>query len=421
MFYTVIAAVVATTLVGIIFGYTSLQDTDPLNEPRTQTDMQGTTTLLPDKVNIGVMLPATGDLASHGQDSHIAVNLAGSDFNNYLESKDAHWRIDLIVEDTQTDPIVALEKIQSLNSKGVNLILGTQTSAELQNIMSYAHSNDILMISPSSTSPKLAMPDNVFRLIPDDTKQGVVIAKILQDSDIKVAIPIYRADVWGDGLYASSKESFEALGGIVDGGIRYSPEITVFSTEANLLSETTKRYMADGYDADEIAVLMMSFSEAVHLLNSAASYDALGDVAWFGSDASSNDDAITDDPMASRFAQDVNFISTQFAASENAKYRHVHDHLMSEIGSSPNNYAYSSYDSLWVLGLTIEETGSVDTSAIISSLPSVAEKYTGAVGNIILNEAGDLDSGDYELWAIIDGQWESVGKYVAATDTLEFN
>lgn len=392
----------------------NMQESQPL-------DTGDSFSALPDTVNVGVLLPASGDLSSHGHDNQIAAKLALADFNDYLESIEADWRMNLVIEDTQTDPIVALEKIQSLNSKGIKVALGPETSAELRNIKSYADSNDMLLISPSSTSPKLAIDDNLFRLVPDDTKQGVVIAELLSHHNIKVAIPIYRADVWGDGVYTSSKESFEALGGLVDDGIRYSPEITVFSTEANLLSDTVNGYQDAGYAKDEIAVLMISFSEAVHLLNSADSYDNLHQVRWFGSDASSNDDALTSDKIASGFAQDVSFVSAQFSVSDNEKYDRVYDHLVSETGSSANNYAYSSYDSLWLLGLAIHDTQSTDAEKIKEVLPEIADSYVGAIGDISLNEAGDLARGDYELWHIHDGEWQSAGRYIAQTGTLEFN
>ena len=154
---------------------------------------------IPAVVNVGLLLPATGDIASHGVDNIIASRLGAADFNAYLRDSGEPWQVNLVNEDTQTDPAIALEKIQSLNSKGIKLILGTETSAELLNIKSYADSNNMLLISPSSTTPKLAIQDNIFRLIPDDTKQAVVIAELLKFDGIRVIVPVYRGDVWGDG------------------------------------------------------------------------------------------------------------------------------------------------------------------------------------------------------------------------------
>ena len=394
------------------------------DEPSDQMDMQmmdepADMMAIPETVSIGVVLPATGDLSSHGQDNNIAVQLAADDLNEHLDSVGAGWNVNLVVEDSQTDPVIALEKIQSLNSKGIKFILGTETSAELRNVKQYADSNGMMLLSPSSTSPKLAIDDNIFRFVPDDTKQGKVIARLLSDHDIKIAIPIYRGDVWGDGLYEASKSSFEALGGIVDDGIRYNPEITVFSTEANLLSDRVAQH-SEQYSMDEIAIIIIGFSEVVHFLNSANEYENLHQVRWIGSDSTANDDSLTEDRITSEFIQETDFISTQFSASKNEKYERVRDHLVSTIGSTPNNYAYSSYDSLWVLGLTIQETQSVDVDVIKDALPGIAAGHTGAIGKINFNEYGDLAIGDYELWSIVDGEWELVGHYYAETDSLEF-
>ena len=376
-----------------------------------------TTEGIPEVVNIGLLLPATGDIASHGEDNIIASRLGAADFNEHLRDTGEPWQINLINEDTQTDPIVALEKLQSLNSKGVKLIFGTETSAELLSVKSYAEDNNMLLISPSSTSPKLAIEDNIYRLIPDDTKQGLVLAELLNFNGVKVVVPIYRGDVWGDGLYESTRTSFEELGGTIDDGIRYNPEITVFSTEASLLSNTVDKYLEE-YTIDEVAVLAIGFSEMVHLLNSANSYDTLHSISWYGSDGSANDDAITEDRISSEFASDVTFVAAQFSASKNDKYERVRDHLIETIGSPPNAYAYSSYDSVWLLGLTILEKQTLDANILGDSLSETAKDYTGAIGQIEFNAAGDLAIADYELFTVLDGEWISYGYYDSALNSI---
>ena len=374
---------------------------------------------IPKVVQVGVIIPATGDIAAHGQDNSIGVQLGLTDFNNYLEEIGATWRMSLVLEDTQTDPIIALEKLQSLNSKGIKFILGPETSAELRNIKSYADSNDMVLISPSSTSPALAIDDNIFRLIPDDTQQGVVLAKLFEEQGIRAVIPVYRGDVWGDGLFESTKMNFEALGGVMDDGLRYSPDVTVYSTEANLLSNLVDRYTAE-YSVDEVAVMLISFSEAVHILNFADSYDNLREVRWFGSDASSHDSTLSGDPISSVFTEDVNFVSTQFATSTNDIYAHVRDYFIDFKGSTPNAYAYSSYDSVWVLGKTIIETNSADPITVRDAIIDVAATHTGAIGTVNLNQAGDLAISNYDLWSINDGVWNLYGHYDAGTGVFDY-
>lgn len=410
--YIIFSVVVAVVLVSVST-YFLLIDSKNMD-----TQLVTSETSLPLTVNIGVLLPITGVMSSHGQDSNIATQFAAKNFNQYLESVGATWRVNLVMEDSQTDPVIALEKLQSLNSKGIKLVLGPDSSAEVKSIKSYVDSNDMLVLSPSSTAPNLAIDDNIFRLIPDDTKQSVVIAKMLDHYGIKVVIPIYRGDVWGDGLYESTKSSFEAKDGIVDSGIRYSTESTVFSTEVKLLSDSVSKYSQD-YSTDQIAVLLIGFTESVHILNSASSYDELNNVRWFGADGTTNDVNISNDRIASEFAQSTNFTSTQFSPSKNETFELVQNHIIDTVGSPPSSYVYSSYDSLWVLGLTIHHTNSIDTSILKQNIPEIASNHIGAIGQINFNEYGDLSVADYELWSIVDGKWIRSGHYNAFTDTLE--
>ena len=106
-------------------------------------DDEATMSDLHEVIEIGALLPSTGDLSSYGQDNNIGMQLAIADFNSYLEAIGANWSLSLVVEDTQTDPIIALEKLQSLNSKGIKFVLGPLSSSEISNIKSYADSNDI--------------------------------------------------------------------------------------------------------------------------------------------------------------------------------------------------------------------------------------------------------------------------------------
>jgi len=362
-------------------------------------------------VQIGALLPLTGDRANRGHEYSKAAHMAVDDFNAYLKTKNANWNIELVLEDTQTSPELALEKIQALHARGINLFFGPATSAELSSISSYVGSNNLLVISPSSTSPALAAPDNIFRLAPDDTKQGIIIAQMLAHSGKKIVIPIYRNDVWANGLYQSLKQPFEAMGGTIDKGVMYNAE-TNFSGEAEALSATLDSYRAKGYHNYQISILMLSFSEAARLLSEASLHENLGTVQWLGSSASVRDTAITDNETASKFVSNVNFLAPQFAPADNDIYKRISTAFDEEIGRLPNNYAYSSYDSMWLLGLAIEQTQSADTNAVADALSAVSAGYVGAIGAVSLNESGDLDSAEYEIFTVRDGEWAVYERYI---------
>ena len=368
-------------------------------------------------IHVGVLLPATGNWASHGNENKIALDLAVEDFNEYLADKGANWRMNLVAEDTNFSPVAALEKIQSLNSRGIKYALGPASSAEIRNIMSYADSNDMIILSPSSTSPKLAVADNIFRFVPDETKQDKVVATLLADRGIKAVVPIYRGDLWGDGLFESIEESFIDMGIVVTEGIRYSPEITTFATEADVLSNMVEAELAD-YEAGEVGVFVIGFDEVVHLFNSAIEYDTLNSVPWFGLDVNAGAAPLVDDERSATFATNTGFVATQFAASDNEVSEMLRADFVELTGSTPsNNYVFSSYDSLWVLGLSMEEVG-FDSLDIKEQLPKTSLSYTGALGTVRLNDAGDLAISDYEFWSVIEGEWVATARYDAATGEI---
>jgi len=372
-----------------------------------------------DEITIGLILPLTGDLSTHGEESRVAAKLAASNFNKHLQDIGESWRLKIILEDTATSPVTALDKLTSLHAKGIDVIVGPQSSAELRLIKGYADSNGIVLISPASTSPSLAIPnDNIFRLIPDDTKQGPALAKLINHSSIDILIPVWRADTWGDGLHDAVSDSFLKYGGIIDDGIRYNPESPEFSASTSLLAQKVQKYI-DEYGAENVGVVIISFAEVLQIMQSASNHDILDDVRWFGSDGNTKETRLITDPIGLQFSSDVSFTTTQVATNENAIHKAVSEYVLEELGRIPNSYAYSSYDAVYIAGLSILQSQNTDNT-IKGMIPLVAANYSGAIGSTKLNAAGDLAQADYEIWGIRNGDWVSLGQYTQSDDSIIF-
>ena len=324
---------------------------DPANRATNPTDADVMT------VDVGVLLAPTGDAVFDlPKQCIIAIELATSHFNTYLEDKGSKWRINLKLKDTAEDPI-ALEMLKSLDYKGIKYALGPISSTETRSMLHYANSNNMIMLSPSSTSPALAVKDNLFRLVPDDTKQGKVISALFVDRGIKVIVPIYRDDIWGDGLFWSTRDSFVAMKGTVSEGIRFNPESTTFSAEANTLAKRIDNLL-EIYEPEEVGVFVIGFDEVARLLDAALEHDTLSRVSWFGSDGNTAAVAITDIARSAQFATLVQFTAPMFTASDNKVFERVQLAFEKTAGETPTlPYVYSAYDSLWVLGLSMERVG----------------------------------------------------------------
>ncbi|RLG10645.1 MAG: hypothetical protein DRN64_02600, partial [Thaumarchaeota archaeon] len=66
------------------------------------------------EIPIGALLPLSGPLAAFGANDKVAIEIAVGEVNELLESVGANWKLKLYVEDTETNPSVALEKLTSL-------------------------------------------------------------------------------------------------------------------------------------------------------------------------------------------------------------------------------------------------------------------------------------------------------------------
>ena len=114
--------------------------------------------MLTGTITIGGLFPLTGDASSIGTDTREAALLAVEDFNAYLSEQGAQWQLAMTAEDTATNPVIALEKFQTLSAQGVTAVVGPFGSAQVQNIKGYSDTNDLLVMSYGSTSPALAIP-----------------------------------------------------------------------------------------------------------------------------------------------------------------------------------------------------------------------------------------------------------------------
>jgi branched-chain amino acid transport system substrate-binding protein len=375
------------------------------------------------EIPIGVLTQLSGELGAWGDNYRVALELAVSEVNDFLAKAGAAFRVKLLVEDTASRPDVALEKLKTLAAKGVKVVVGSASSGEARNIMGYADANNILILSGMSTAPELAIPgDNLFRLCPDDNKQGKAISRVIYDSGVRYIIPVWRGDAWGDGLVEAARKRFEELGGKFLEGIRYAPEAKEFSAEVGVLAskvtDAIKRY-----GRDKVGVYYAAFEEAITFFTQAAGYPVLSEVKWFGTDGTVLGDKFVTETLVAEFCVKTGgFINPVFAPTRSSITVKVENTVKEKLGRAPDAYTYSVYDTLWLAVKCILAAGKYDAGAIKAVLPKVAETTFGASGWLKLNEAGDREIADYELWAIAmeNGKytWRLAGIYTAASDSV---
>ena len=375
------------------------------------TDMAGT-------VSIGGLLPLTGDRSSVGAHLKAAAELAVADFNEYLSEQGAEWRLEMIFEDSATNPVMALDKFQLLHSHGIEVVVGPFTSASIQSVKGYADTSGMLAISPGSNAPALAIPDDsIYRMVPDANNQGKAMGKLLEAHGIRALVPMWRGDVYGDGLRDAVAKNFESRGGFVHEGVRYHPDPHELSLEASILADAVQE-MVDRYGAERVAVFLIAFDEFLPILQSASNYEVLTQVRWLGGQPIAGQGPLVTDAIASEFAGQVDFAALQLLIGPGSRYGDVSSRLTTLLGTAPSTYSYPIYDSVWVAGMSIIESGSAAAADVKAVLPDVAAAHDGVIASNELNDAGDLVVANYQIWRVTDGTWDIGGKYSSVRDFL---
>lgn len=387
----------------------------------------------PQVAKVGSLLSFTGALAEFGPAIQNGVDLAAKELNEASTEVFGGAIMEIVREDSATNPSVGVDRARKLiNTDGVVAIIGALSSGVTVSIAeSVAIPSNVIMISPASTSPLVAMlPDDgdyIYRTVASDALQGVVGAQlargeIVDGHSFDSASIFYVNNPYGQGLADAFEAAFVARGGTIlakvahpdepqptysaqlqqllqgDPGVvlaaSYPGQATVYMQEARDLFDFTNWQFTDGTKSLEI-IDAMGADVVQGLYGTAAGADP----TWGGSVA--------------------------FVDAYNATYGE----------RPPLPYIDTAYDGAAVIGLALAKAH-VDGVAITSEnvrdrLRAVANpdgesvgvndfvramqlikdgkeiNYTGAAGEVDFDQYGDVVT-PVEIWQFDNGTIESV-------------
>jgi ABC-type branched-subunit amino acid transport system substrate-binding protein len=168
------------------------------------------------EIKVGTLLSHTGPLKEFGPNVQNGAMLARK------QLAAAGFNITLIHEDSETSAIPATNAAKKLvEIDGVVAIIGALASGVTVPVAeSVTCPNNVIMISPASTSPLLTVlpadqdKDFLFRTCPSDALQGVVAGRLAASYN-KTAAILYVNNPYGQGLAEQFKKSFEKMRGKV--------------------------------------------------------------------------------------------------------------------------------------------------------------------------------------------------------------
>ena len=393
-------------------------------QPPNGTPPSGSTgsTADPGPLKLGTLLPITGDLAQYGSPMQDAASLlidtVNADCGGVLGQP-----VQFITEDSQTDPAraaAAMTKLVEVDQ--VQGVIGAAASAVSSVAVDVAVRNQVVQISPASTSPTFTQRSLTgefqgfwFRTAPSDALQGPALAQTARERNIETVAIISINNDYGNGWSEAFIPAFEARGGqITNQGqtIFYPPDGVSFD------AEVTKAFQ-DSPDA----ILLIAYPETGSLVLKAAYEKGLLDKDT----QILLTDGMKTDGIAQRVGQNqagefilAGAIGTA-AKAGGVGLADFSDRYQRTFNRTPEVYDPNTWDAAALLVLAAQAANSTQGSDLKAFIPQVANapgeevqdictglsllaqgqdiNYQGASGNLELDDEGDV-SGTYDVWEI---------------------
>ena len=340
-----------------------------------------------DKYYIGGIGPTTGATAICGTAVKNGAQIAVDEINaaGGINGKQIEYRF----EDDQNDAEKSVNAYNSLKVWGMQMLVGTTTTAPCIAVAGKTASDNVFQITPSASSPDVLSSGNgnVFQVCFTAPNQGVASAQYIAENKLaaKIGIIYDSSDVYSSGI----EENFEAEAKTQGLNIVSKAAFTADSkTDFGTQLQKAKDAGAD------LLFLPIYYQEASIILKQA---DTMGyKPKFFGVDGM--DGIITVENFDTKLAEDV-MLLTPFAAD--AKDKTVQNFVKTykeKYKDTPNQFAADSYDAVYALKAAIEEskaTTDMSASDMCDALKGAMTKIkmqglTGGEDGLTWNESGEV-------------------------------
>lgn len=340
-----------------------------------------------DKYYIGAIGPTTGATAIYGTAVKNGAQIAVDEINaaGGINGKQIEYRF----EDDQNDAEKAVNAYNTLKDWGMQMLVGTTTTAPCIAVAGKTASDNVFQITPSASSPDVLSSGNgnVFQVCFTDPNQGVASAQYIAENKLatKIGIIYDSSDVYSSGI----EEKFEAEAKTQGLNIVSKAAFTADSkTDFGTQLQKAKDAGAD------LLFLPIYYQEASIILKQA---DTMGyKPKFFGVDGM--DGILTVENFDTKLAEDV-MLLTPFAAD--AKDKTVQNFVKTykeKYKDTPNQFAADSYDAVYALKAAIEEskaTTDMSASDMCDALKGAMTKIkmqglTGGKDGLTWNESGEV-------------------------------
>ena len=300
---------------------------------------------------IGGIGPVTGAAAVYGLAVKNGAQIAVDEIN--ADGGINGYQIDFQFQDDEHDAEKSVNAYNTLKDWGMQMLMGTVTSAPCVAVADKTMADNMFQITPSGSSVECAQNPNVFRVCFSDPDQGAASATYIAENKLadKIAVIYDSSDVYSSGIY--ERFASEAANHGLD-----IVAAEAFTADANK-DFSTQLQKAKDADAD-LVFLPIYYTEASLILNQA---NTMGYAPkFFGCDGM--DGILQVDNFDTKLAEGLMLLTPFAADADDELTQKFVTAYKEKYGETPIQFAADAYDAIYAIKAAAEEAGiTPETSA----------------------------------------------------------
>ncbi len=349
---------------------------------------------------IGGIGPVTGGAAVYGLAVQHGAEIAVKEINEAGGINGA--QIEFQFQDDEHDAEKSVNAYNTLKDWGMQVLMGTVTSAPCIAVADKTAADNMYQITPSGSAVECAANPNVFRVCYSDPAQGTASAKYIGEHKLasKVAVIYDSSDVYSSGIYEKFAQEAPNQGiEVVDAEAFTADSNKDFSTQLQKAKES----------GAELVFLPIYYTEASLILQQA---NTMGFAPqFFGCDGM--DGILQVENFDVKLAEGL-MLLTPFAAdaTDDLTVNFVNSYKEA-YGETPIQFAADAYDAIYIIKAAMEEadvTPDMSASDICDAMEGVMTqiKVNGLTGsNMSWTEEGEPEK-DPKAVQVVDGAYKAM-------------
>lgn len=300
-------------------------------------------------IKLGGIGPLTGAAAIYGNATRYGSELAVEEINALGGVQfEINW------QDDEHDPEKSVNAYNTLKDWGMQMLVGTTTTAPCVAVATETYNDRIFELTPSASSTDVINgKDNVFQMCFTDPNQGTASAQYISDQKLgtKIAVIYNNGDAYSTGIYNKFAAEAETLG------------LEIVST-TTFPDDTTTDFTVQLNDAKsagaDLIFLPIYYTPASLILAQAKSMDYAP--KFFGVDGM--DGILTMEGFDTSLAEGVMLLTPFSADASDEKTQAFVKKYEEKYGETPNQFAADAYDCVYAIYEAVQKNGvTADMSA----------------------------------------------------------